>query len=205
MRRTAEKEILTNLSEMKNIVIFASGNGTNCENIIRFFSHDNDVKVAAVITNNASAKVIDRARKWNVPVRVMTRNDINDREKLLPVLEEYATRLIVLAGFMLFIPDFLVEAYEGRIINIHPSLLPKYGGKGMYGMNVHKAVKANGETKSGITIHHVSNEYDKGRIIAQFSTPLSPGDSAEDIAMKVHELEYRHYPEVIEQLLKKED
>lgn len=190
---------------MKNIVIFASGNGTNCENIIRFFSHDNDVKVAAVITNNASAKVIDRARKWNVPVRVMTRNDINDREKLLPVLEEYATRLVVLAGFMLFIPDFLVEAYEGRIINIHPSLLPKYGGKGMYGMNVHEAVKANGETESGITIHHVSNEYDKGRIIAQFSTPLSPGDSAEDIAMKVHELEYKHYPEVIEQLLKKED
>lgn len=189
---------------MKNIVIFASGNGTNCENIISYFSQDKDVAVAAVITNNASAKVIERAERRNVPVRVMTKNDINDREKLLPALEEYGTSLIVLAGFMLFIPSFLVEAYKGRIINIHPSLLPKYGGKGMYGMNVHKAVKANGETESGITIHHVNCEYDKGSIIAQFSTPLSPDDSAEDIAMKVHELEYRHYPEVIERLLKED-
>ncbi len=186
---------------MKNIAIFASGNGTNCEAIMRHFNHSTEVKVALVVTNNAKAKVIERAANRQVPVRVLSRNEINDEHVVLPLLRSYDISLIVLAGFMLFIPDFLISAYPRRIVNIHPSLLPKYGGKGMYGLHVHEAVKANGDTESGITIHFVNGEYDRGEHIAQFSTALSATDTAEDIARKVHALEYAHYPIVIEKLL----
>ena len=186
---------------MKNIVIFASGNGTNCEAIIRHFSHSTDVKVALVVTNNAKAKVIERADNWQVPVKILSRNEINTEQVVLPLLRSYDVTLIVLAGFMLFIPGFLITAYPQRIVNIHPSLLPKYGGKGMYGQHVHEAVKANQEKESGITIHFVNGEYDAGEHIAQFATALSETDSADDIARKVHALEYAHYPTVIEKLL----
>ncbi len=186
---------------MKNIAIFASGNGSNCENIIRHFSGSKEISVGLVITNNAEAKVIERAKKFGVAVEVLSRSEINSSEILLPLLERHGITFIVLAGFMLFIPSFLIEAFPHQIVNIHPSLLPKYGGKGMYGMHVHEAVKAAKETETGITIHFVNNRYDEGKHIAQFKTSVSPTDSAEDIAQKVHALEYEHYPKVIEELL----
>lgn len=186
---------------MKNIAIFASGNGTNCENIIRYFENSETVCVAIVVCNNKSAQVIKRAEKFGVPVEIVNKEGIKDSSRVLPLLADHNISHIILAGFMLLLPDYLTEAYKDRIVNIHPSLLPKYGGKGMYGDNVHKAVKENGEKESGITIHLVNNEYDKGQILKQYTTPLSPEDSADDIARKVHALEYEHYPEVIEQLL----
>ena len=186
---------------MKNIAIFASGNGTNCENIIRYFENSETVCVALVVCNNKSAQVIKRAEKFGVPVEIVNKEGFKDSSRVLPLLAGHNISYIILAGFMLLLPDYLTEAYKDRIVNIHPSLLPKYGGKGMYGDNVHKAVKENGEKDSGITIHLVNNEYDKGQILKQYTTPLSPEDSADDIARKVHALEYEHYPEVIEQLL----
>lgn len=186
---------------MKNIAIFASGNGTNCENIIKYFENSETVSVALVVCNNKSAQVIKRAEKFGVPVEIVNREGFKDSSRVLPLLAGHHISHIILAGFMLLLPDYLTEAYKDRIVNIHPSLLPKYGGKGMYGDNVHKAVKENGEKESGITIHLVNSEYDKGQILKQYTTPLSPDDSADDIARKVHALEYEHYPEVIEQLL----
>lgn len=192
------------MNKMKRIAVFASGNGTNCENIIRYFSTSVCARVAVVITNNCKAKVIERAEKLDTPVVVMPRADINNESKITKVMHEYEIDFIVLAGFMLFVPDFLIEAYKNRIVNIHPSLLPKYGGKGMYGIHVHEAVKNNNEKESGITIHLVNNEYDKGEIVAQFSTAIDSNDTVDEIASKVHSLEYEYYPKVIENLLKGE-
>lgn len=189
---------------MKRIAVFASGNGTNCENIIRYFSISTCIRVAVVITNNCKAKVIERAERLDIPVVVMSKADINNESKITKVMHEYEIDFIVLAGFMLFVPDFLIEAYKNRIVNIHPSLLPKYGGKGMYGIHVHEAVKNNNEKESGITIHLVNNEYDKGEIVAQFSTAIDSNDTVDEIASKVHSLEYEYYPKVIENLLKGE-
>lgn len=189
---------------MKRIAVFASGNGTNCENIIRYFSTSVCIRVAVVITNNCKAKVIERAGRLGIPVVVMSKADINNESKITKVMHEYEIDFIVLAGFMLFVPDFLIEAYKNRIVNIHPSLLPKYGGKGMYGIHVHEAVKNNNEKESGITIHLVNNEYDKGEIVAQFSTAIDSNDTVDEIASKVHSLEYEYYPKVIENLLKGE-
>lgn len=186
---------------MKNIAILASGNGTNCDNIIRYFHNDSNIRVAMVLTNNPKAKAIEKARTQGVKVYIMAKEEFNDKEQLLPILAENSIELIVLAGFLLFLPEFLVSAYPNGIINIHPSLLPKYGGKGMYGMHVHEAVKANSERESGITIHYVNNEYDRGKIIEQHTTPLSPEDTPEDIATKVHALEYKYFPAAIEKVL----
>lgn len=186
---------------MKNIAIFASGTGTNAENIIRYFKASADIQVRLVISSRRDAQVIERAQKLGVPVRVIQKQEFKYEENVLPLLRQYHIDLIVLAGFLLFVPEYLTEAFPNSIINIHPSLLPKYGGKGMYGMHVHEAVKENNEKESGITIHHVSQEYDQGQIIAQFSTPLEPSDTPEEIAQKVHALEYKHYPRVIEKLI----
>ncbi len=190
---------------MKSIAIFASGNGSNCENIIRYFSSSEIAHVAVVITNNPSARVVERAEHLGTPVKVIQKSDFLNSNIILPILKSCNIDLIVLAGFLLFIPEYLVNAYKHKIVNIHPSLLPKYGGRGMYGMHVHKAVKENGEDESGITIHFVSDEYDKGEIIAQYSTAISASDSAEDIAAKVHELEYAFYPKAIEKILNEEE
>lgn len=187
---------------MENIAIFASGNGTNCANIIKYFSKSTEINIRLVITNNPKAKVIERAEALGTTVITMTKDEISDSQKLLPVLEKYEIEYIVLAGFLLFIPDFLVRAYSRHIINIHPSLLPKYGGKGMYGIHVHEAVKANGEKESGITIHYINNEYDKGEIIAQYSTEITEQDTAEDIATKVHAIEYKYFPPTIERIIR---
>ena len=186
---------------MTNVAIFVSGSGTNCENIIRYFKDSEQVKIRLVVSNKADAYALVRAQNQGVPTAVITKQDFNDREKMTSLLEEYDIQFIVLAGFLLIVPNFLIEAYDRRMINIHPALLPKYGGKGMYGHHVHEAVKAAGETETGMTVHFVSNVCDGGEIIAQFRTPLSPDDTPDDIAHKEHLLEMEHFPRVIEQII----
>lgn len=186
---------------MKTISIFVSGNGTNCENIIRHFLDNSSIRIGLVISNKPEAYALVRAAKYSVPCKVLTKTEINDENIIMPLLSEYQIDFIVLAGFMLMVPEFIVNHFNRRIINIHPSLLPKFGGKGMYGHNVHKAVKAAGETETGITIHFVSNICDGGEIIARFKTTVSKDDTAEDIESKVHELEKRFFPEVIERVV----
>lgn len=186
---------------MTNVAIFVSGSGTNCENIIRYFKDSEQVKIRLVVSNKADAYALVRAQNQGVPTAVITKQDFNDREKMTSLLEEYDIQFIVLAGFLLIVPNFLIEAYDRRMINIHPALLPKYGGKGMYGHHVHEAVKAANEKETGMTVHYVSNVCDGGEIIAQFRTPLSPDDTPDDIAHKEHLLEMEHFPRVIEQII----
>lgn len=183
------------------IAIFVSGEGTNCENIIRYFRDREGVEVKVVVSSRSDAGAIARANRLGVPAQVITKREFRDNpEKVLNAVE--GCDLIILAGFLLFIPDYLLERYDHRIINIHPSLLPKFGGKGMWGHHVHEAVKAAGEKETGITIHYVNAGIDEGEIIAQFSTPLSPEDTADDISAKVHVLEQKYFPGVIEVVAK---
>lgn len=186
---------------MTNIAIFASGSGSNAENIIRHFENANDVKVALILTNNPSAYVVQRAKNFNIPVVIFTRHELNNSDTIANTLNDYKINYIVLAGFLLLMPKTIIEPYQGRIINIHPALLPNYGGKGMYGDNVHIAVRASGDTKTGITIHHVNEKFDSGDTIFQACCDILPEDTAEDIANKVHELEYKYFPRVIAQQL----
>ena len=188
---------------MTNVAIFVSGSGTNCENIIRYFKDSGEVKIRLVLSNKPDAYALVRARSLGVPTAVMSKADFNDREKLTGLMKRYEIQFIVLAGFLLMVPDFLIEAYDRRMINIHPALLPKYGGKGMWGHHVHEAVKAAGETETGMTVHWVSDVCDGGEIIAQFTTPLSPDDTPDDIARKEHLLEMEHFPKVIEEIISK--
>lgn len=184
-----------------NIAIFASGEGTNCENIIRYFKDSDEVCTALVISNKAESPVQRRALKLGVPVHIFSKAELNAKIVIMPLMQQYAIDFIILAGFLPMIPDFLLEAYPRRIVNIHPSLLPKYGGKGMWGHHVHEAVKAAGETETGMTVHWVTPVCDGGDIIAQYSVPLSPEDSAEIIAEKEHMLEMKYYPLVIQHVL----
>lgn len=186
---------------MKNIAIFASGAGTNAENIAQYFSKSETIKVAVVLSNNRNVGVHARVNRLGVPSFVFSREDFMDGRPILAKLAEYEVEWIVLAGFMNKISDTLLEAFPNRIINIHPALLPKFGGKGMYGMHVHEAVVAAGEKVSGITIHYINEHYDEGAIIFQAQCPLLPTDTPEEVAAKVHTLEYAHYPQVIERLL----
>ena len=186
---------------MTNVAIFVSGSGTNCENIIRYFKDSEKVNIRLVVSNKADAYALVRAQSLDVPTAVMTKNDFNDQEKMTDLMKAYDVDFIVLAGFLLIVPDFLIKTYERRMINIHPALLPKYGGKGMYGHHVHEAVKAAGEKETGMTVHYVSDVCDGGEIIAQFRTPLSPEDTPDDIAHKEHLLEMEHFPRVIEQII----
>ncbi len=180
------------------IAVFASGNGSNAENVITYFRDaDCGVEVALVVCNKAQAGVLERARRLGVEARVMTREQINSPQVMLPLLDSFGIDTVVLAGFLLMVPAFLVERYRGRIVNIHPSLLPKFGGKGMYGRHVHEAVVAAGERQTGITIHYVSEGCDEGQIIFQASTPVEPDDTAADVERKIHELERRNYAPVI--------
>lgn len=191
---------------MTRIAIFASGNGTNAENIINYFRSGENRKVAEVtliVCNKAEACVIERGKRLNVPVEILSRKQINDPEVILPLLEKYRIDFIVLAGFLLMIPEFLIKRFPDGIINIHPSLLPKYGGKGMYGHHVHEAVVNAREKETGITIHYVSPGCDEGRHIAQFKTVISPSDTVENVETKIHELEKKNYPEAIARLLSK--
>ena len=183
-----------------NVAIFASGSGSNCENIIRYFRDSDKVNIPLVISNKADAYVLERAKNLNVPTTVINKAQLNDPEVMIPLLRQYQIDFIVLAGFLPLIPDFLIEAFPRRIVNIHPALLPKYGGKGMWGHHVHEAVKAAGETETGMTVHWVTPVCDGGEIIAQYSTPLLPSDTVDDIAEKEHQLEMKYFPLVLEQI-----
>ncbi len=185
---------------MKKIVVFASGSGTNAENIIRYFKSTGIASVVGVFTNKAEAQVIQRAEKYQVPTQVFSKNDL-ETGKVLQKINAIQPDLIVLAGFLLKFPESIVVSYPDKIINIHPALLPKYGGKGMYGMHVHQAVVENKESKTGITIHYVNENYDEGNIIFQKEVTVLVSDTPEVVAAKIHELEQDHFPAVIEKLL----
>ena len=185
----------------KNIAIFASGSGSNAENIIRYFRKSEAVGVSLVLSNKSDAYVLERAHRLKVPSNVFPKEDWMAGDEILAVLQEYRIDFIVLAGFLLRVPDLLLHAYPNKIINIHPALLPKYGGKGMYGERVHQAVVAAGEKESGITIHYINERYDEGSVIFQAVCPVLPEDSPDDVARKVHALEYEHFPVVIERVL----
>ena len=185
---------------MKNIAILASGEGTNAERIIRYFEGKEEIHVAVVIASRATAGVINRAELLHVPCRVITSAGFASGEAL-QVLREYKTDFVVLAGFLLRIPDDILHAYPQRMVNIHPSLLPKFGGKGMYGIHVHEAVLKAGEEESGITIQYINERYDEGDYIFQAKCPVLPDDIPETLAMRVHQLEYQYYPKVIERLV----
>ena len=189
---------------MVNIAIFVSGSGSNCENIIRYFQTNEQVNIALVVSNRADAYALTRAKNLNVPSVVLPKADFNNEEKVLKLMADHRIDFIVLAGFLLMIPDWLIAAYQRRIINLHPALLPKFGGIGMYGHHVHEAVRKANETETGMTVHWVSNVCDGGEIIAQFRTPITPDDTPDDIAEKEHILEMEHFPQVIEAVLKQE-
>lgn len=184
-----------------NIAIFVSGGGTNCENIIRYFKDSEQVSTALVVCNKPDAPALEKAQRLGVATQVVTKAELNDREVMLPLMQRYGIDFIVLAGFLPIVPDYLIDAYQRRILNLHPALLPKFGGKGMWGHHVHEAVKAAGETETGMTVHWVTPVCDGGEIIAQFRVALSPDDSVDDIAEKEHQLEMAHFPQVIEQVL----
>ncbi|QXP63713.1 phosphoribosylglycinamide formyltransferase [Polaribacter sp. HaHaR_3_91] len=185
---------------MKRIVIFASGSGTNAENIIKFFNHTKTAKVTTVLCNNEHAKVFDRCKKLDIKCLHFKKEAFFTSDEILNLLKEQAD-YIILAGFLWKIPTKIIDAFPNKIINIHPALLPKYGGKGMYGMNVHKAVKENKESETGITIHYVNANYDEGAIIYQAKTALNEADSPGNIAEKIHILEQRYFPRVIEDVI----
>lgn len=189
---------------MVNIAIFVSGSGSNCENIIRYFQTNGQVNIALVVSNRADAYALTRAKNLNVPSVVLPKADFNNEEKVLKLMADHRIDFIVLAGFLLMIPDWLIAAYQRRMINLHPALLPKFGGIGMYGHHVHEAVRKANETETGMTVHWVSNVCDDGEIIAQFRTPITPDDTPDDIADKEHILEMEHFPQVIEAVLKQE-
>lgn len=184
---------------IKRIAIFASGSGTNAQNIIEYFSNNQNVVVDSLWSNNSNAYALKRAENLGVKTFVFSREELNKTNRVVDALKERSVDLIVLAGFLWLIPLNLIKNF--RIVNIHPALLPKYGGKGMYGMNVHNAVVQNKEPESGISIHMVDEIYDNGKIVFQAKCSVLPGDTAEDVAAKVHRLEYEHFPRVIEKVL----
>lgn len=185
---------------MRRIAIFASGSGTNAENIIKYFSTRNKAKVELVLSNKREAYVLQRAEALGVNTHFFDRDDFYSGTKVLDILHKNKIDFIVLAGFLWLIPANILDEYQRRIINIHPALLPKYGGKGMYGERVHRAVIENKETESGITIHYVDSRYDEGDIIFQASCRVEPDDTPETLASKIHELEYKYFPVVIDDL-----
>ena len=187
----------------KRIVIFASGNGTNTQNIIKYFQNSKHAQVVCVLSNNKNAKVLDRSLDLNIEALSFTKAEMLAPQGLLSLLNNRKPDLLVLAGFLLKFPEIIIDAYPNKVINIHPALLPKYGGKGMYGHHVHKAVVENKETHSGITIHYVNNHYDQGKVIFQKKTTIAAQDTPQDVAQKVQLLEHQWLPKVIEDVLTK--
>jgi len=185
----------------KKIVIFASGSGTNAENIIKHFQNTTNIKVVAVLSNRRSAGVLKRAHDLNVKALLFDKEALYHTNDVLNILKDIKPDLIVLAGFLWLFPSNIIQEFPDRIINIHPALLPKYGGKGMYGSRVHESIITNREKESGITIHYVNEKYDEGNTIFQAKTKIEPDDTAESLAEKIHQLEYQHFPKVIQQLL----
>ena len=186
---------------MKPVVIFASGSGSNAENIINYFSDSKDITIALVLTNNPKAKVLDRCKRLGIPSLCFNRETFYNTDIIENALLHLNTRLVVLAGFLWKFPESILQHFPKKVINIHPALLPKYGGKGMYGAHVHKAVIANKEHESGITIHYVNEHYDEGAIIFQAKCQLNVLDTEASLAQKIHLLEMEHFPRVVEQLL----
>ncbi len=185
---------------MEKLALFASGSGSNAERIADYFKPSKKIGVEIILTNNPAAFVLKRAEKLNIPSFIFSRDDLYQSDKVLKILAEHEISWIILAGFLWLIPQNLLRAYSGRILNIHPALLPKHGGKGFYGMKVHEAVIAANEKESGITIHTVDERYDEGQILFQAKCSVSPEETPDSLATKIHELEYRYYPEVIERV-----
>ncbi len=185
----------------KNIAIFASGTGSNAKKIVEYFSQKTGVNVSLVVSNNPSAKVLEMAKDKGVPTLLVTRKEFYGNKDILKIFNKYSVDYVVLAGFLWLVPTYLVKAYGNRMVNVHPALLPKFGGKGMYGMNVHKAVKKAGEKESGITIHFVNEQYDDGSIVFQKSCRLTDDDTPQSIADKVLSLEHRYFPIIIDKLV----
>lgn len=185
------------------IAIFASGTGTNAQKIIEYFKDNDKIDVNLIVSNKKSAVVLERAKESGIDSWVINRNSFYETEDILKKLNEYSIDFVVLAGFLLLVPKYLVKSFENKIVNIHPALLPKYGGKGMYGMNVHKAVYNAHETETGITIHFVNEKYDEGAIIFQAKCFIESNDKPEDIAQKVRVLEHEYFPKVIEKTILK--
>ena len=188
--------------ELKNnLALLASGNGTNVQRICEYFCGNERIRPVVLFCNNPKAGVLERAANLGLPVVMVNRKKLADREFILEALRRHQVNALVLAGFLALVPPFLVEEYSGHIYNIHPALLPKFGGKGMYGMHVHEAVVAAGEKESGITVHLVNECYDQGEILFQASCPVEPEDTAQDVAQKIHSLEQRYFPQVLEYAL----
>ena len=186
---------------MKRIVVFASGSGTNAENIINYFKKTDFASVTLLLSNNKEAKVLERVKKYSIPSLVFTKDELNKTDLITKTLHNERPDLIVLAGFLLKFPENILNIFSNKVINIHPALLPKYGGKGMYGMRVHEKVIENSEKETGITIHYVNKNYDEGAIIFQKSFLLSQNDTARSVAEKIHNLEHEYFPKVIHELL----
>jgi len=187
------------MNKKYRLAILASGSGTNAEAIMKYFQSHSQIEVGILLSNNSNAFALERAKKFNVPTRVFDKQQFRESDEVLHWLKESEITHIVLAGFLWLLPERLIQSFSDKIINIHPSLLPKFGGKGMYGTKVHEAVKAAGESESGITIHLVNAQYDDGKILHQSSCKISPEDSPKEIAAKVYELEYANYPRTIEE------
>lgn len=188
---------------MINLAIFVSGGGTNCENLIKYFAGSERVNCALVVSNKADAYALVRAERLGVPTAVAPKAQLHDEQYMMNLLRQYNIDFIVLAGFLPLVPDYLIAAFPRRIVNLHPALLPKFGGKGMWGHHVHEAVKAAGEKETGMTVHYVSPVCDGGEIIAQYRCALSPEDSVDDIAEKEHQLEMQYFPLVVDKVLNK--
>ena len=186
---------------VKKIAILASGSGSNAENIANYFKGSDYAEVSFIIANNPDAYVIERAKRLGIEYAVVTKAQFMEADSIIAMLKDRDIDFVVLAGFLLLVPAKLIQAYPGRIVNIHPALLPKHGGKGMYGDRVHKAVVESGDTESGITIHLIDEQYDKGTTFFQAKCPVLPTDTPDDVATKVHALEYEHFPHVIEEIL----
>ena len=190
---------------MKKIAIFASGSGSNAENIIQYFAQKPQFCVKSVFCNVPDAYVLERAKKYRIPTFVFNREEFRNPDKVFRQLQEQEIDFIVLAGFLWLMPSFITAAWPNKIVNIHPALLPAYGGKGMYGHHVHEAVIAAGEKESGITIHYVNDHYDQGAIIFQAKCPVLPTDTPDALAARVHELEYRYFPQIIAETILKQE
>jgi len=186
---------------VKKLAIFASGSGTNAQAIMQYFENHRDISIALVVCNRPGAGVIQRAHTFNVPVMMINKTDLYESDTVLQKLNASGIDWIILAGFLWLVPEDLIKAYNGKIVNIHPALLPNFGGKGMYGAKVHQAVLDSGKKVSGISIHFVNEHYDRGDIIAQFTCPVEETETLATLQHKIHKLEHRYYPETIEKLV----
>ena len=192
---------LSTTNYQRNIAIFASANGSNAEQIIAYFKNNNVINIALILSNNPDAYVLQRAKNHNISSFIFTKKELNESDIVFNKLKEFKIDFIILAGFMIKVPDNILNAYSNRIVNIHPALLPKYGGKGMYGMNVHNAVIESKDKESGITIHYVNEHYDEGSIIFQAKCNIDINDSPESLAEKIHKLEHQYFPVIIEKVI----